>query len=587
MQTVYFADFLHSDKAAKNGDCAKALQQALAHIRALGSPCVLEFPENAEIPVYKDFCPVREVHTSNTDSVRYPQKTFGILLEDIQDLTVQGNNCRFVFYGDMSAIGVIRCKNIRLENFSWDFAAPTTSQLTVKSVSKNRVTYAAAKGCDFAVRHNRVYWECGRSPYTGEVYYTQRGAHESYCTVGYDPETGIQRRYSILSTPFTRAVRCRKDGEHSLTVTYFGGVPKPWNKVGMVAQMCASKQRPTAGAFFWESENITVDGVTPHYLHGFGWLTQMCKDVSFRNCRFVPNADGRLCTSYADLIHISGAAGKIEIENCEFSFAHDDPINIHGTFTRVEKVLSPDTLCLKYVHRQQGGFPQFHEGDAVIFYARDTLAPADGREEIYTVVRAGAPGADGNDMKSMTVQFDRALPACLSERLGAEPKYVAENVTYTPAVTIRGCSFDHIPTRGILCTTRKPVLIENNTFDHMAMACIFISNDSNEWYESGPVRDMTIRGNTFTIRETGQTEWKDTPAVYVHPVVKGGKLPKTPVHKNITIENNTVHLYHDRAFLLESVDGITIRGNRIENRGSSGSLCSFAACTDIHTDCEA
>lgn len=92
----------------------------------------------------------------------------------------------------------------------------------------------------------------------------------------------------------------------------------------------------------------------------------------------------------------------------------------------------------------------------------------------------------------------------------------------------------------------------------MAMASIFLSNDSNEWYESGPIRDLTIRGNTFYVRPAGQTEWKYKPAVYIHPEVKGGssKLSAdTPVHRNITIEENTFYMGHDSVVRAEGVAG--------------------------------
>ena len=79
MKTVSFSDFIGSDENAKNGDCAVVMQNVLAHIKYLGEPCTLNLPKNGEIHIYKDFCPVREYHTSNTDSVRFPQKTFGIL----------------------------------------------------------------------------------------------------------------------------------------------------------------------------------------------------------------------------------------------------------------------------------------------------------------------------------------------------------------------------------------------------------------------------------------------------------------------------------------------------------------------------
>lgn len=244
------------------------------------------------------------------------------------------------------------------------------------------------------------------------------------------------------------------------------------------------------------------------------------------------------------------------------------------------------TLRLRYVHAQQGGFPQFHAGDEVVFYARDTLACLGEKEEIYIVEKAGVPGEDGNDLKTMTVTFTRALPAALRDKIGYEPKYVAENITYTPEVIIRNCLFDHITTRGVLCTTRKKVLIENNRFDHITMACIYISNDADTWYESGPVRDMTIRNNEFFIRESGQCEWNDTPAVYVHPVVKGESLPVEPVHKNIAIENNIVHLFHDRAFVLESVEKLYIHGNKIVRSGNcADEVCICTACKNIKSDC--
>ncbi|MEG2080920.1 MAG: hypothetical protein RRZ68_05105, partial [Oscillospiraceae bacterium] len=489
MKTINFSDYKELfDK--KSGDCAKAIIKALDDIKSFNEECTLVFEKDV-YHIYKDFCQKRIYHTSNTDSVKFPEKTIGFLIEQQQNLTIEGNGCEFIFHGDMMAFAVVKSKNISLLNFSWDFANPTTTQVTTVAVKGNTVSYETPMGCDFELKNNKIKWICGVSPYTNKPYYVQKNSHECWCVVGSDPETKVKRRYSFVNTPFSRYYKIKKTGERTFDVKYFFNAPNPWKKVGMVCEMCASKHRPTAGAFIWESENTYIEKVNVHYLHGFGWLTQMSKNVTFKSCTFLPNSLGRKCTSYADLIHVSGAGGKILIENCSFSDAHDDPINIHGTFTRVEKKLDDNTLTLKYVHSQQGGFPQFYMGDEVVFYSRDTLAPLCNKEEVYTVTKAGLPGEDGNDLKSMTVSFDKKLPKEIEEKIANEPKYVAENITYTPEVEITNCDFSIIPTRGILCTTRKKVLIENNRFDNIAMACIFISNDSQNWYESGPVRDMT------------------------------------------------------------------------------------------------
>ena len=52
------------------------------------------------------------------------------------------------------------------------------------------------------------------------------------------------------------------------------------------------------------------------------------------------------------------------------------------------------------------------------------------------------------------------------------PNLVVENVTYTPEVIVRNNYFSRIPTRGLLVTTRRKVLIESNTFFSYA----------NEWH---------------------------------------------------------------------------------------------------------
>lgn len=582
MKIVNFSDY--QNFIDKSGDCTKAIIKALQDIKKSDEECTLSFNKDT-YHIYKDFCEVREYHTSNTDSVDYPQKTIGFLIENQKNLTIDGNGCEFIFHGDIMAFAVVKSRNIKLLNFSWDMAEPTVTQFTTVSSRGNTISYSIPETCPFEIQGKKIKWICGISPYTQKPYYTAKNYHEAWCVVGYNPENGIKLRYSFVNTPFSHIRRIKKTGENSIDIKYWFKAPNSWSKPGMSCEMCSSKHRPTAGAFIWESENVTAEKITVHYLHGFGWLTQMSRDVSFLNCRFEPNNKGNTCVSYADLIHVSGAAGKINIDGCYFSHAHDDPINIHGTFTRAEKLIDKNTLVLKYAHRQQGGFPQFHMGDEVVFYSRDTLSPLCGEEKIYTVKKAGLPGGDGNDMKSMTVVFNEDLPDEIMQKICNEPKYVAENITYTPEVTITNCNFDHIPTRGILCTTRKKVLIENNHFDHIAMACIFISNDSYEWYESGPVRDVTIRNNEFYIRESGQNEWKDAPAVYVHPVTKGKKIPKEPVHKNITIEDNTIHLFHDKAFVIESVENLILKNNKIiSGVSNSEKLYEFKMCKNIVSD---
>lgn len=137
------------------------------------------------------------------------------------------------------------------------------------------------------------------------------------------------------------------------------------------------------------------------------------------------------------------------------------------------------------------------------FFTRGTLESSD-QETEYTVAEAlSNPGEDGNDLRKMVIRFEETVAGYLTQTISGQPKYVAENVTCTPEVTIRNNTFRDLSARGILCTLLKNTLSDNNTFYNPLMATIFLSNDSNKWYKSGPIRDLTIRNNTFYITDTG------------------------------------------------------------------------------------
>ncbi len=578
-------------------DSAEAIQAAFEAAKeavADGAPHVtVDFPKG-EYHIYKDKAQQREYHTSNTNSIENPVKWIGLLIEDQENFTLQGNGSLFMMHGNMMALAVVRSKNVTLENFSWDFGVPTVTEMTVEELG---TTEDGKEYTDYLIPEcfphevdtagKTIVWHSEKSPYDGTYYWTQRGIHSpSYGIGAYQPNGEMSRSYYTGDSPFANVSEITETDDTHVRIVYNSKTDgmRHMQQEGAVIQFAANAHRQTAGAFTWESENVTADHVNVHYMHGFGWLIQMSKDVYYRNCNLTPReGSGHMVVSFADGIHASGAAGDLVIEDCNFSDTHDDPINLHGTFTRVERRKDDHTLILKYIHAQQGGFPQYHKGDQVAFFTRDTLESTD-NETLYTVDEViSNPGEQGNDLRTMEVRFEETLPSDLTAQIGNQPKYVAENVTYAPNVTVRGCTFQNVPTRGILCTTRNPVLIEDNLFRGMTMATIYLSNDSDEWYESGPIRDMTIRNNTFYIKTIGRTSWEYAPAIYVHPVTKGGGLPSedNPIHKNITIEENLFYMDTDTVVKAESVENLTIRNNTILRMNPDISLGITAEKTEL------
>lgn len=574
-------------------DSTKAVQKALEKVKETKGKVTLNFPKG-EYHFWKDYATKRNYHTSNTSSLSYPEKSIAILLEGVDNLTLEGNGSSLIMHGDMMAIAAVDSHNIKLHDFVLDYKDPDTVDL---SVVGNGVDESGKQYADFYVPANYNYeinadktgitWQGEMSPVTKRPYWEKSNA--DFCAYlviykGYD-QTVARASNKAASNPFANVASIEKAGENVLRFTYNGERPKD-QEVGNIFLLSDSATRKTTGAFFWESEDVLVENIDVHYLSGFGWLTQMCKNVEFKGVDFLPRyATGKYTTSNADQLHVAGCGGYFKVTDCNFSMSHDDPINVHGSYMRVEEIIDNRTLKLKYIHSQQGGFRQFHKGDEVLFYSRTYLELPDGstEENPYIVESSVAPGEEYNgeklDMRTEVVTFKEAFSEETLNDLKIKVRrnnseeeeglYVAENVSYTAAVTISGNHMKSIPTRGILCTTRKPVVIEDNIFDNMTMANIYLSNDANYWYESGPIRNMKIRNNKFYIRPTGQVEWGDVSGIFVDPVVltsvqdAPASKGNIPVHRNISVEGNEFHMANDNVVTAEGVDGMTIKNNKI------------------------
>lgn len=578
MNTVNILDYGNPE------NITSAVIKALADIKAAGEAATLIFPEGT-YHFYKEDSEKRIFHTSNTDSKRFPEKRIAFLMENMENLTVDGCGSTFIVHGDMMFLGVIRCKNMSFRNFLWDYPSPETVEMRTVAVGKNYADFSIPSTQRWRIKGRNMIWY-DQSNKTGEIYWERKNLQHSSVICHLDLNNHSLLRAGLAESPFVFGrTKIKRLNDTTVRIKYLGKMPK-CIKEGMVFVLCPNKDRKTAGAFYWESEEIFAENIQPLYLNGFSWLVQMCKDVTFRKCRFVPKRNSeKFITSFADSLHVAGAKGTVRVEDCDFSHDLDDPINIHGSFMRVESLKDAHTAKLIYCHEQQGGFNQFSTGDKVAFFARDDLSCVE-NEKLYTVRSATDP--INGDLMTSEVTFEEELPAFLGDKIQGEGKYVAENVSYTPDVVIKGCRFSYVPTRGILCTTRGKVLIENNEFFGMAMAGVYISNDSDAWYESGPVRDMTIRGNTFYIFKTVGNKIKNKGGIFVEPITKGRALPdwRNPIHKNITVDSNMFYMEHENVIYAQSVENLTVINNTVKRYDSASAdkeikAFRFTACKNV------
>ncbi len=467
-------------------------------------------------------------NTSTKDECPSKIKTIGILIKNIKNLIIEGSGSTIMCHGKMVSFVVDSCENIVITNLSIDFERPTMSEAKVVNITDNSVDLAIHKDSKYSIAYNRIEW------------YGEGWSSKILHTIEYDSATETMH-YSNWDKIFINS----EATELSHNLVRFK-LPEDFHtKIGNIVTV-RDIIRDQVGMFIVNSKNVTLLDVNMNYMHGLGIVSQFSENLSMNHVVCAPNPySGRLMASSADFMHFSGCKGLIDIKNCEFSGAHDDPINIHGTHLRIIKQIDKDKIVVRFMHGQSYGFTAFYIGDEIDFIHADQLV-------VYS----------NNKVKAVKRLNDYEIELTLVSPLpkGIEENDCIENVTWTPSVHIQGCKFSRTNTRGILLTTRRKVVIENNKFFRLGMSAILIADDAMNWYESGMVNNVLIKGNEFV--DCGYNGGPGNAVIAIAPENTNPDIKK-PVHRNIRIENNIFKTYDYPILFAKSVDGLIFKDNKI------------------------
>jgi hypothetical protein len=111
-------------------------------------------------------------------------------------------------------------------------------------------------------------------------------------------------------------------------------------------------------------------------------------------------------------------------------------------------------------------------------------------------------------------------------------------------------------------TTPGKVVIENNVFESSGSA-ILISGDANAWFESGAVKDVLIRNNTFNdLCNTSPYQFCEA-IISIYPIIPDLDENTPAFHTNIHIEGNRFHPFDYPILFARSVDNLSFVNNTI------------------------
>lgn len=476
----------------------------------------------------------KEYFITNTSSeTECPSKikNIGLLFDGMHDLTIEGNGSLFIFHGKMISFSIDHCSNFTLQNISVDYERPSMSEFVIEQSDEKKVVVRVHPKSWYRINHGKIVWygegwenkyyHCIRIDTTHETMYY---ANSSYGKL-------MEATVSEIA-PYTLQF------EGSFTATDF-----PKGNVFTIRDPI----RDQVGAFIGYSKNIHVKKVNMQYMHGLGIVSQFTENIWMDHITIAPPENsGRHIASSADGMHFSGCSGNVVVDHCAFSGMHDDPINVHGTHLKILQQPTPNQIQVKFMHHQTYGMEAFFPKDSVAFVGAATLL-----KKGYGVIER----AEKINDREVLLTFVEPIPT------NVQVDDVIENITRTPNFYLRNSTFKKSNTRGLLVTTGRKVVIENNVFHRMGMHAILIANDALSWYESGAVNDVLIRNNTFN--ECGYNSAPDNYVIAIAPENHEAQ-PGKFVHRNIRMINNKFKVYDATLLTAKSVDKLIFSNNTIQ-----------------------
>lgn len=484
----------------------------------------------------------REFYISNHDQDN--PKKIGFVLENVENLIIDGGGAELFFNGHMIPIILHNCKNISLRNFSVDFSLPHIRQLNIlsKDNNKHELTAEIIPAGNFIIEDNKLF-------ITGEGYKYQPDHAMAFQQ---DRRLAYQRADVAFNPGAISEI-----GNNKLLL-------KNWKEIERTSVgdrfALRTYHRPAPGIVISESKNIKIENVTIHYAEGMGLLAQMSENITLNkfSVKLRGDEDPRYFTTQADATHFSACKGLIISENGLYEGMADDAINVHGTYLKIIERKDNHTIVAKYMHPQAYGFRWGGIGDAVqIIETKSMELLSNSENKIKSIRPIDKPSVLGAKIFELVLEKEMTIGSPENN------SYAIENLTWTPEVIFKDNIVRNNRARGALFSTPRRVICENNNFDHTHGTAILLCGDANGWYETGACKNVLIRNNIFTNALTANYQFTNA-IISIYPEIPDLKSQQKFFHSGIVIENNLFRTFDRPLLYAKSTEGLLFKNNTIE-----------------------
>jgi len=478
----------------------RAFAEILKAVEAADGPAIISLQPGRYL-FHKNKAGICSQPVSNTVAYygNIPYKHVGLLLEELDDLIINGNGAELVFDGDMSAIALLNCRNIILRNFSVDYLHPRVVEMRCTACHGNEADFELHPDSRAMLKDGKLFFlDPDGQPEAAEKWIVQCASADG------------QSNQRSPFHPYAEAAECVEPAPGKFRFRYH----EPHDiEPGSIWQF-RNPARNENGIFLHGCQNVELDHLNLYFTPGLGVIAQLCKDLKIHHHLHAPRLNsGRACAAFADCIQISSCRGKVQITDSKFSGSQDDPVNIHGTYLKVQRMDGPN-LLLEFGHPETWGFLPFEPGDEVALVDAETLERLQFAHVRHAVLK---------DFRQVELKIDPAFDADPGKK-----RYVVENLSACPETLVENNRFRCYPTRGLLITTSAAGVVRKNHFlQAPPRPAVYISGGAAPWFESGGVQNLLIEENVF--------ENCSVPAIEINPKNNG----RFPLHRGIRIRNNT------------------------------------------------
>ena len=488
-------------------------------------------------------------------------------LHNISNLTIDGQGSTFIFHGVMIPFLITDSKNIRVENLSIDWATTFHSEGLIVAVDEKNKSFDLKISAEYPyeIRNEQLYFikEYYEHTIGQSILYDPKRRAITFDTESYTPLTTNSRNavthgVEQIKYPYAKDFKNQKTlatgTENRLRVIQFEpGLVRIFNHIKKLPPVgnilvCKGEQSANriAPAFrILHCDTFDAKNVTVFHAGGMGLIAENSNDLTLDAFNVKPSGT-RMVSTTADATHFVGCRGHVILKNCTFNNQLDDASNIHGTYEEIVDILDPYTLGIRIGHFQQQNFKIGKAGDRIGIIRLSNSFDAYETNTIQSVTPING--------RYHLVKFSKKL----SENLQVGD--LLENLDAYPSLTVQNCTISNNRARGLLISTPKKSLIENNFFS-TEMEAILIPVESGSWFESGSGANITITNNTFQdCQHSG----------FDRGVIRFVTEDDTEhvAFKNIVIDNNKFQHFDNLILEVSNTDNLEFKSNVITNSGT-------------------